>query len=135
MEVDDAAEAVRILPSFGKTAFLSTGFEALESFMTLAQRMRLVLRTMERLSDLPSGVVTIQGRPPFELGHEVELLRRYGVDVLVSKASGGSATEAKIVAARQLGLPVVMMRRPPLPEGPLASDVDGALDWLSSLGP
>lgn len=133
-EVVDAEEAARILPCFGKTAFLSTANEALALFLELAGWMRLVLRTIEPLSGLPPGVVALQARPPFVLADELELLRRYGVDVLVSKASGGSATLAKIEAARQLSLPVVMLRRPLLPDGPLVEDVSAALGWLAGLG-
>ena len=131
LEVEDAAQAVRVLPAFGKTAFLSTGSQELERFLTLADRMRLVLRTIEKPADLPPGIVALEARPPFGLDDELQLFRRYGVDVLVTKASGGSATEAKIVAARQLGLPVVMLRRPPSPDGLLVHDVQGALDWLA----
>ncbi len=132
-EVADVAEAVRVLPAFGKTAFLSTGQEGLEQFLALAGRMRLVVRTIEPVAGLPPGVLAIQARPPFTLKDEIGLLRRYGVDALVTKASGGAATEAKILAARALSLPVVMLARPPLPDGPLVHDVAGALAWLAGL--
>ena len=53
------------------------------------------------------------------------------VDVVVTKDSGGSLTEAKLTAARQLGVPVVVVRRPPLPPGvPVVTTVEEALQWL-----
>jgi precorrin-6A/cobalt-precorrin-6A reductase len=52
---------------------------------------------------------------------------------MVTKNSGGSATEAKLAAARALGVPVVMVRRPPPPDVPLVADVAQALDWLERL--
>jgi precorrin-6A/cobalt-precorrin-6A reductase len=54
----------------------------------------------------------VLGRGPFHLADELALMRVFAVDLLISKASGGSATEAKIIAARKLGIPVLMVRRP-----------------------
>lgn len=59
------------------------------------------------------------------------MMERHAIDVLVAKASGGAATAAKLVAARERGLPVVMLRRPPAPPGARVDRVDGALDWLA----
>lgn len=134
VEVADAAEAVRILPNFGKTALLTTGHEAAPTFLQLHPRMRLVLRSIEPIPDLPLGVVHVQARPPFTLQAETALLARYGVDVLVSKASGGAPGHAKILAARAQGIPVVLLARPPQPDGPAVADPSEALSWLSGLG-
>lgn len=133
LEVAGPKEAVRILPDLGRAAFLSTGHEAMELFATLAGRMRLVVRTIEPPDPLPQGVTALQARPPFSLQDEIGLLRRFQIDVLVTKAAGGAATAAKIEAARHLSLPVVMLARPPLPDGPLAPDVGAALRWLEAL--
>ncbi|WP_159709995.1 cobalt-precorrin-6A reductase [Geminicoccus flavidas] len=134
VEVADAAEAVRILPNFGKTALLTTGQEEVKLFLQLHQRMRLVLRSIEPIPDLPLGVVHVQARPPFTLETESVLLARYGVDVLVSKAAGGAAGQAKILAARARDIPVVLLARPPQPEGPCCGGVAGALAWLAQQG-
>src|SRR5205814_126970 len=67
---------------------------------------------------LPAGHQVVLDRGPFALDAEIELLRAHGVDVVVSKNSGGQAAYAKIAAARALGLPAVMVRRPPPPAAP-----------------
>jgi precorrin-6A/cobalt-precorrin-6A reductase len=58
-------------------------------------------------------------------------MREHAVDVVVTKDSGSSLTEAKLTAARQLGVPVVVVRRPSLPAGlPVVETVEEALAWL-----
>ena len=90
-----------------------------------------------RLIDPPRGQLSLPnynivcGRGPFSLQQERVLLRRYGIDVLVCKASGGDATEAKLVAAREAGIPVIMVRRPPREAGDAVETVEAALDWLA----
>ena len=71
------------------------------------------------------------GRGPFPADAEEALMKREGIDAVVTKASGGKATEGKILAARALGLPVVMITRPPMPDGPTVEGVDDALNWLT----
>jgi len=72
----------------------------------------------------------VQARGPFTEADEVDLLREHRIDVVVTKASGGKATYAKIAAARQLGLPVIMIKRPKPPDGPKAESLDAAQTWL-----
>ncbi len=59
-------------------------------------------------------------------------MREAAVEVLVTKNSGGAATYPKIEAARRLGLPVVIVARPALPEVPAVPDAAGALNWLET---
>ena len=86
--------------------------------------------------DPPKGAPTlgnceiIVGRAPFVRAKEKALMRKHGINVLVSKNSGGEATYAKIAAARDLDLPVVMVRRPALQAGPRVESVEDALSWL-----
>jgi precorrin-6A/cobalt-precorrin-6A reductase len=65
------------------------------------------------------------------LEDERELLKTYAIEVIVSKNSGGDATYAKIRAARELALPVVMVQRPPTPVGERVAGVEEALAWLA----
>jgi precorrin-6A/cobalt-precorrin-6A reductase len=71
------------------------------------------------------------GRGPFALEYERRLLRRHKIDILVCKASGGAATETKLIAAREAGIPVIMVRRPPREPGDAVDSVERALDWLA----
>ena len=75
----------------------------------------------------------VVGRPPFTVEGEVRLFTREGVDVLVAKDAGGEAGKAKLLAARRLGIQVILIRRPPLPPGARTGTVAGALDWLEGL--
>jgi len=72
----------------------------------------------------------IVGRGPFFVAEEHSHIERHAIDVLVCKASGGGATEAKIIAARERDLPVIMIRRPPPELGEGVDTVEEALDWL-----
>lgn len=83
--------------------------------------------------DTPAGWRIIESRGPFDLPAELALLREIAAKVLVSKDSGGAQTAAKLDAARELGVPVVMVRRPAPPAGVEAADsVVSALAWLDA---
>lgn len=129
-EVGDPAAAADLLPALGRRAFLTVGHGDLAAFARV-EGVWFLVRTIEppaarRFADAE----WLTGRGPFRLDDEIALLRDRAIDVLVSKASGGSATYAKIAAARALGLPVVMVRRPPPPPGPVTDSVAAALAWL-----
>jgi len=129
-EVDDLAAAAALLPQIGRRAFLTVGHKELAAFAGL-ERTWLLIRTIEAAAGVPpERALCLQARGPFASGDEVALMRRHRIDVLVTKASGGEATYAKLAAARSLGLPVIMVRRPPPPAGPVVSSVSAALAWL-----
>ncbi len=128
---DSVEAAAENLTQFGRRAFLTVGIQELAPFASLADIWFLV-RLIDRPADLApfSDFQAITGRGPFSVEGERELMESHKIDVLVSKASGGTATAAKLEAARLLGLPVVMVRRPPPPVGPVVHDVPAAIDWI-----
>ena len=65
------------------------------------------------------------------MADEIALLRTHAIDVVVARNAGGNATYAKIAAARERGLPVIMIGRPALPAGNVSETVAGALAWLN----
>ena len=130
----DAGEAAAALAGLPDAVFLTLGPGDLEAFAGLPDR-RFVLRRIDPgPSPLPNAE-TVLARGPFDLAAEHGLFDDYGIGTLVTRASGGAATEAKIVAARERGLPVVMIRRPPPEPGPCVSRIEEAVAWaLSSAG-
>jgi precorrin-6A/cobalt-precorrin-6A reductase len=72
----------------------------------------------------------ILARGPFTEGQDRALLESFSIDAVVAKNSGGEATYSKIAAARLLGIPVFMFRRPPVPECPSVGTVAEAVAWL-----
>jgi len=131
IEVGDVPGAAAVVPRAGRRVFLTVGPSELEAFARLEDRFFLV-----RMIDPPREPVPlvdheiVLGRGPFTVAGERQLMRRHAIDVLVAKASGGAATEAKITAARELSIPVVMVRRP-LPErGERVDSVEAAVVWL-----
>ena len=133
VEVADMAAAAVALGATPKTVFLTIGRQEVSAFAA-APHHAYVVRTIEPLDDaLPVPRLTaIAARGPFDAEAEMALMREAGIEVVVSKNAGGDATQGKILAARRLGLPVVMVRRPVKPEVPSASDAEGALAWLRS---
>jgi precorrin-6A/cobalt-precorrin-6A reductase len=135
IEVDSIDAAARLVGRVGKRAWLTVGAGAVDAFAAAGGVhfvVRLIDPPRERLP-LPSHEVVL-GRGPFSLAEERHLLERHAIDVIVCKASGGAATEAKLIAARELGLPVIMVRRPPPEPGSSVETVDAALDWLAGQG-
>lgn len=130
--VDDAAGAVAALATLGPRIFLTLGQRDLDAFAGLAARFFLV-RLIESPREFPfaDGALVLD-RGPFTLDAELALMRRMRIDVLVTKASGGAATFAKIDAARQLRLPVVMIRRRQPPDVPSVESVAAAVAWIEA---
>jgi len=130
-----AAADVAPLVAPGQLVFLATGRQLLADFGNLAHA-RLICRQIDPPDTpfpFPNGRF-LTGRAPFSVADELRLFRALGVDWLVVKNSGGAASRPKLLAARALGLPVAMIRRPPQPDCARATDVAGALDWLRARG-
>ena len=123
----------RSLPNQAKRVFLTVGRQQLAAFASLNEIWFLIRLIDPPAPDalIPKGMLT-RDRGPFALEHEREILRQHEIDTIVSKNSGGDATYAKIIAARELGVKIVMVRRPATPPGEQVPDVDSALTWLRS---
>jgi precorrin-6A/cobalt-precorrin-6A reductase len=131
--VADLAAAAAALPDVGRRAFIATGAGGLAAFSSLDGVMmvvRLIAAPRAPLPFAPHAIVLDRG--PFTLDGERRLLHRYAIDVVVSKASGGEATSAKLQAAREAAIPVIMVERPPPEAGARASNVEDALAWIAA---
>ncbi|MFI1034655.1 cobalt-precorrin-6A reductase [Streptomyces sp. NPDC020951] len=130
-EVASLRSAAELLPRVGRRVLLTTGRLGLAAFAHL-DGLHFVVRSVEPPAPpMPSDVRLVLARGPFTVADELALLREHRIDVVVTKDSGGAATAAKLHAARALGLPVVVVRRPSPPEGvPVVPDVRGVLERL-----
>jgi precorrin-6A/cobalt-precorrin-6A reductase len=127
--VDTPAEAALAVAGFG-SVFLTTGRRGLGAFAGLTGRC-LVRSVDPPDPPLPERTTVVLARGPFAVSDELALMRQHAVDVVVTKDSGGGMTAAKLAAARRLGVPVVLIRRPPLPPGvPTVATVEEAVAWV-----
>lgn len=118
----------------GATVFLGTGRQTLQRFANLEGR-----RVICRQIDPPTGPFPFEGgefligRPPFPVARERALFAALGVDWIVVKNAGGAPSRTKLTAAADLGIPVLMIKRPPPPDAPCVATVEAALDWVKGL--
>jgi precorrin-6A/cobalt-precorrin-6A reductase len=126
--VADAAQALGATP---RRVLLTIGRQELAPFAA-APWHHYVVRSVDvpPLETLPPNAGIIATRGPFNEPDERRLLVERRIEILVTKNSGGSATAAKLHAARALGLQVVMVARPPSPPGDIVVSVPAALEWL-----
>ena len=127
----DAAGAAQALPGLGERVLLTIGSRGLEPFLRVPE-LRYVVRSIEAPEPALGAerVTLLLARGPFDIEGERHLLESHAIDVLVSKNAGGRAAYPKIVAARTLGIPVVMIARPPPPPGERVDSVAAALSWV-----
>ena len=131
LEVVTVEDAVRALGAAPRRVFLALGRKELRPFDSAPQHFYLV-RSVDPVEP-PLAVPRAQyitARGPFSEADDRALLEAHRIDIVVAKNSGGDATYGKIAAARRLGLPVVMLKRPMLPDVPSVATVDDALRWL-----
>ena len=129
--VGDTAEAAAAVPGLGRRVFLTTGRQGLAAFAGLSETWFLVRCIDPPEPPLPPACEVLLDRGPYDLAGELALIDGHGLDLLVTKDSGGELTAAKLEAARLRGLPVIVIRRPPRPETATVGDVAGALAWLA----
>jgi len=125
--VDAAAQAI---PTSVKRVFITSGRQQLEPFLRRSPNTWYLIRCIDPPDlQLPHSQVLLD-RGPFSLEQEHKLLREYQIEAIVSKNSGGVATYAKIIKARELGLPVIMVQRPVMPEGNKVNNIEEAIAWV-----
>jgi precorrin-6A/cobalt-precorrin-6A reductase len=134
-DVNDVREAVQALGGTSRRVFLALGRKELVPFVGAPQHHYLV-RSVDPVNP-PLAVPHasyVTGRGPFTEADDRALLEAQRIEVVVAKNSGGPATYGKIAAARDLGIPVLMLRRPALPSVPSVETVEDALAWLDHAG-
>jgi precorrin-6A/cobalt-precorrin-6A reductase len=129
-DIHAAAAAVCAWP--GESVFLTTGRRDLDVFAA-DDRHRFLVRTVDPPEGpVPPRMTLVLDRGPYTVEGESALMRAHGVGLLVTKNSGGPMTEAKLLAARDQGIGVVMVQRPKVPEGcAVVTTVAQAVRWLS----
>jgi precorrin-6A/cobalt-precorrin-6A reductase len=130
-DVLDAREAVGALGIKARNVFLAVGRQELAHFASAPQHHYLIrsVDPVEPPLAVPNARYII-ARGPFEEEQERALLLAHAIDVIIAKNSGGGATYGKIVAARKLGIPVMLLRRPPELAVPAVATVGAAIAWL-----
>jgi precorrin-6A/cobalt-precorrin-6A reductase len=135
IEVDAMAEAARAIGAAPRDVFLTQGRLQIAAFGAAPQH-RYLVRAIERPAEidaLPHHRL-ILSRGPFKLADEEALMRTANIECVVAKNSGGDATYAKIEAARNLGLPVVIVRRPAKPAVAQTAQLAEVLAWIDAHG-
>ncbi|MFI7102064.1 cobalt-precorrin-6A reductase [Streptomyces sp. NPDC050161] len=124
-------EAAAALPALGSRIFLTTGRMGLAHFAHLADLWFLVRSVDAPEAPHPPRMRTLLDRGPFTLDGERALIADHRIDVLVTKDSGAAATAPKLAAAREAGIPVVLVTRPPAPDGvPTVAGPAEAARWV-----
>ncbi|MCT4556744.1 MAG: cobalt-precorrin-6A reductase [Pelagimonas sp.] len=130
--VPDIDGAVRALDQAPTRVMLAVGRMHLEAFAVNPAHFYLL-----RLVDSPEGPLpfpnhhALIARGPFNVDDDIALMRRHDIRAIVSKNAGGNGAKSKILAARALGLPVIMIDRPDLPQRAQVHHVQGVMDWLA----
>lgn len=126
-----AAAALRTMEA--RRVLLTTGVQNLDVFAHMPQIYFLVRQIEDHEKPLPldHAHVVIQ-KPPYSLDGERTLMAENRIDVMISKESGGPATEAKLRAAAELGIRAILIERPPVPVGEGVSSPEDALVWIDA---
>lgn len=118
-EAGSLREAAAMVGSLGQRAFITTGRQGLDAFAPVTGVHFLVRCVDPPAGPVPASCDVLLARGPYDAAAELSLMRSAGVDVLVTKNSGGPQTSGKLAAARELAIPVIMVSRPPPPDYPL----------------
>lgn len=130
IEVGDVNAAVAALPEAPARVFLAIGRQHIAPFAARPQHIYTLRFVDPPDAPLPFAANVIVSRGPFTLDGELEMMRTRGIAWIVARNSGGDGARAKIDAARMLGLPVIMISRPRLPERLRVERVTEVMQWL-----
>lgn len=128
----DLDDALLSLSGAYRRVFATLGRRSLPRLAACAE-IGFVVRGIEPPDAVPANVVWLEGRPPFDVEHETALLERHRIKALLVRESGGPSGWPKLLAARALSLPILMLRRPEPVPGPCVARVEEALAWLRAL--
>jgi precorrin-6A/cobalt-precorrin-6A reductase len=115
IDVADFAQAEAALPKSARV-LLTIGRKEILPFIARSDLSGIARMIEPPADNLPSHWNLVLARPPFELETELELLKQNNITHLVTKNAGGKLTSAKLIAAREIGIPVIMIARPDKPE-------------------
>ena len=130
IEVVDVNAAVAALPEARANVFLAIGRQHIAPFAAKPQHAYTLRFVDPPEVPLPFAADVIVSRGPFTIDGELEMMRMRGIAWIVARNSGGDGARAKIDAARLLGLPVIMISRPNLPERKRVESVAEVMQWL-----
>ena len=130
IEVADVTAAVAALPETPAKMFLAIGRQHIAPFASKPQHTYTLRFVDPPEAPLPFAADVIVSRGPFTFDGELEMMRTRGIAWIVARNSGGDGARAKIDAARMLGLPVIMIARPKLPERLRVESVAEIMQWL-----
>jgi precorrin-6A/cobalt-precorrin-6A reductase len=128
--VADLAGAAALVASLGRRVLLTTGRQGLAAFASIEESWFLVRCVDPPQAPLPPRHQLLLDRGPYTLAGELALIDHHAIDLVVTKDSGGRLTEAKLDAAREHGLPVIVVDRPPRPDVDTVATVAEALMWV-----
>jgi precorrin-6A/cobalt-precorrin-6A reductase len=128
--VPDLDAAAAAIPRLGRRVLLTTGRQGLGSFAGVEEPWFLVRCVDPPDGPLPPRHELLLARGPYTRDGERALFEHHSIDVLVTKDSGGTHTEAKLDVARERGLPVIVVRRPPRLDVPTETSVEAAMRWV-----
>ncbi|MGZ4525209.1 MAG: cobalt-precorrin-6A reductase [Mycobacterium sp.] len=130
----DTTAAEAVAEQVFSRVFLTTGRSGTKAFAHSDAWFLIRAVTEPDRASLPRRHQLVLSRGPYRYDGELALLREHRIDALVTKNSGGDMTRAKLDAAAALGIPVVMVARPPLPAGVTAvGSVGEAAEWVTRL--
>lgn len=130
--MDDIDRAAAAVPELGTRVLLTSGRQGLAAFAADDFAWYLIRCVDPPAVALPAHHEIRLDRGPYTVPGELALIDEHRIDLLVTKDSGGSLTEAKLIAARSRELPVIVVRRPPRSRLPVVATVADAAAWVQS---